>query len=700
MKKLHLFKTILLLCALIVGSNCVWAADPVTLVSGSGTSDYAVPTGWTTSGTVDGGSYLKLDNGTITSPAFAPHNSLSFAYTVATFGSGTNHPLTIRILNASTDAVIVEKTTATPTSSTYIDTDSPISLGDVGVNFKIQLYAPSGKGIRLRNYSVTGTPASSDPAISLSGSSLAFGEVGVGKTKNMIFTVTPANLTSELSISCDNTKYSVSPTSISKDASGAQTVTVSATPTSLSDNMSGTITISGGGLASDETVTLSTTVVRNNPNFAFDNTSVTITKGDAFTAPIFSKDDGVDYAEIIFTSSYSDVATVSNTGVIALGGSTGTAIIKASLAQNDVYTAGEASCTITVNPAGVAQEPSATGYYEKVTSTAGVTAGKYLIVYETDGVAFDGSLASLDGSNNTINVEISKSKITATDEINESSFTLAVYDGGFSIQSASGKFIGRSDASNGMDTGDSEMKNTIEISEGNAIIAGTGGYQLRFNSASGTGNYRFRYYASGKQKDVQLYKFVAPVPPANIDIYVSAAAYATYASNFNLDFTSVEGLKAFIAKEVADEVKLTQVNKVPSGTGILLHATDGGDKKYTVPVSDTTDDMTGNKFVRGTGAAVATGDGPYNYILNVVDNKIGFYKAAGNTVATNRAYLQTSVAASGRIALVFDDDETTSINTIANSTETENRYFNLAGQRVVNPTNGLYIVNGKKVVIK
>ena len=150
-----------------------------------GTSDYAVPTGWTTSGTVDGGSYLKLDNGTITSPAFAPHNSLSFAYTVATFGSGTNHPLTIRILNASTDAVIVEKTTATPTSSTYIDTDSPISLGDVGVNFKIQLYAPSGKGIRLRNYSVTGTPASSDPAISLSGSSLAFGEVGVGKTKDM-----------------------------------------------------------------------------------------------------------------------------------------------------------------------------------------------------------------------------------------------------------------------------------------------------------------------------------------------------------------------------------------------------------------------------------------------------------------------------------------------------------------------------------
>lgn len=134
-------------------------AEPQTLVSASGTSGYSVPDGWTTSGTVEGGSYLKFDNGTLTSPQFPAHTGLSFEYTVATFGSGTNHPLTIRILNASTDAVIVEKTTATPTSSSYINTDSPISLGDISVPFKIQLYAPTGKGVRLRNYSIIGTPS-------------------------------------------------------------------------------------------------------------------------------------------------------------------------------------------------------------------------------------------------------------------------------------------------------------------------------------------------------------------------------------------------------------------------------------------------------------------------------------------------------------------------------------------------------------
>ena len=130
-----------------------------TFASGSGTSNYSVPEGWTISGTVVGGSYLKFDNGTLTSPEFAPHNEISFTYSVATLNSGTNHPLTIRILNASTNAVIKEETTATPTSSSYINTDSPISLGDVNVAFKIQLYAPSDKGIRLRNYSITGTPA-------------------------------------------------------------------------------------------------------------------------------------------------------------------------------------------------------------------------------------------------------------------------------------------------------------------------------------------------------------------------------------------------------------------------------------------------------------------------------------------------------------------------------------------------------------
>ena len=46
------------------------------------------------------------------------------------------------------------------------------------------------------------------------------------------------------------------------------------------------------------------------------------------------------------------------------------------------------------------------------------------------------------------------------------------------------------------------------------------------------------------------------------------------------------------------------------------------------------------------------------------------------------------------------DNNTTGITAVNHEQTTNNRCFNLAGQRVANPNNGLYIVNGRKVVIK
>ena len=55
-----------------------------------------------------------------------------------------------------------------------------------------------------------------------------------------------------------------------------------------------------------------------------------------------------------------------------------------------------------------------------------------------------------------------------------------------------------------------------------------------------------------------------------------------------------------------------------------------------------------------------------------------------------------------RITLVFDDEETTGINTIKGSELKvyNNAYYDLSGRRVAQPTKGLYIVNGKKVLVK
>ena len=78
-----------------------------------------------------------------------------------------------------------------------------------------------------------------------------------------------------------------------------------------------------------------------NPN------SVTLTKGDAFTAPTLSNPYSV--SGITYESSNTDVATVTDAGVIALAGSTGEATIIATFAGDATYKRATATCTIIVN---------------------------------------------------------------------------------------------------------------------------------------------------------------------------------------------------------------------------------------------------------------------------------------------------------------------------------------------------------------
>ena len=182
-------------------------------------------------------------------------------------------------------------------------------------------------------------------------------------------------------------------------------------------------------------------------------------------------------------------------------------------------------------------------------------------------------------------------------------------------------------------------------------------------------------------------------------VEVSAAGLATFASDNKLDFTNVPDLEAYIAKENGSKIELTQVKKVPAGTGVLLRAKNGT-TAFGVPVTTASaDDVTGNIFVRGNDAAVATGSGPYNYVLGKKSGVVGFYKANGAVVNTDKAYLQTTIAAA-RIDFNFDNEDATAIETIKAQNAENGEFFDLQGRKVANPTKGLYIVNGKKVIIK
>ena len=464
-------------------------------------------------------------------------------------------------------------------------------------------------------------------------------------------------------------------------------------------NTEGTATITATYTQTDQyagaTASYTVTVEREDPDFAFSPTSVTITKGDDFSAPTFT--DSKSLSGIVFTSSYEAVATVSDEGVISLGGNTGTAIITASFAQTDYYHAYSTTCTITVNPSGVAEEPAVPGVYNLITSTDDLAdGGKYLIVCESKDVAMGGQY-----NNGTyrvaVDVDITNHSISNNGDA--SVVTLVKSGDNWKLKFSNNKYYTTTKAKE-MTESDTGTEATIDF-EGNNVLIEFGSYgKICYN----LGSPRFVNYTSTGQEAVQLYKFEAGDPVNTIDIYVSEAGLATYASNFDLDYSTNPNLKAYIAKENNDVIDYVEVEKVPAGTGVLLRALDTAGKNYTVSTTtEETDDMTGNKFVRGNDAAVASGSNPYNYILNVVNNKIGFYRAAGKTVAKNRAYLSTTInaVASARIDIFFDDD-TNGIEKVENTTSNNESdvVFNLAGQRVAQPSKGLYIVNGRKVIVK
>lgn len=111
-------------------------------------------------------------------------------------------------------------------------------------------------------------------------------------------------------------------------------------------------------------------------------------------------------------------------------------------------------------------------------------------------------------------------------------------------------------------------------------------------------------------------------------------------------------------------------------------------------VATGTDDTSSNAFHAGSDANLESGTGVFKYILN----GNAFKLANKQYVASNKAYLQLSQAATARVLLFDDEEETTGITSV--KSENSNVYFDLQGRRVAQPTKGLYIVNGKKYFAK
>ena len=173
------------------------------------------------------------------------------------------------------------------------------------------------------------------------------------------------------------------------------------------------------------------------------------------------------------------------------------------------------------------------------------------------------------------------------------------------------------------------------------------------------------------------------------------AGYITYVTKNAIQIPS--DIEAYVVCAVSDKsVALSQVDEVPAGTPIIVKAAKS-ETGYECEVVASAEEPAVNHLKVSNGSV--SGDGTI-YALAKKD-VVGFYPVAeGVTVPAGKAYIEVEkeeAPVKGYFAL---GDEADAINNIA--VESVNgAIYNIAGQKMESIKNGgLYIVNGKKVIVK
>ena len=189
-----------------------------------------------------------------------------------------------------------------------------------------------------------------------------------------------------------------------------------------------------------------------------------------------------------------------------------------------------------------------------------------------------------------------------------------------------------------------------------------------------------------------------------VPITITSAGWATLYSDFALDFSAIEGLTAYTATYDGEKVTLTQVSNVPARTGVVLK---GAAKAYEIPAiaSSSTDK---GQLKGSTTESKAYDENSETDVYILVLNGQGeaqFTKMTSGEVAAGKGYLEiakSSGSGEARLSVVFEGEgATTGISGIEGTQlQSNDAVYSLSGQRVATPKKGLYIVNGKKKIIK
>lgn len=190
--------------------------------------------------------------------------------------------------------------------------------------------------------------------------------------------------------------------------------------------------------------------------------------------------------------------------------------------------------------------------------------------------------------------------------------------------------------------------------------------------------------------DIEIEKDVVTAV-GGFPVAINSAGYATACSAKALDFSEVSGVTGVytVSKVTTDKATLSPIESkmVPANAGVVVK----GSGTVFVPFAEGSVDALGTNLLVGVTEATAIAEGCF-----IVQGD-EFVSCIAGTLPAGKAYLPAD--ASGAKAFAFDFGDATGINEIQKA-ETEGAIYNLSGMRVSKTQKGVYIMNGRKVIVK
>ena len=184
---------------------------------------------------------------------------------------------------------------------------------------------------------------------------------------------------------------------------------------------------------------------------------------------------------------------------------------------------------------------------------------------------------------------------------------------------------------------------------------------------------------------------------------VSSVGFATYSPSSNVAVPENVNVYTVTVNDEQTRITLSPVQAgtvLEAGTGYVIEATEGN---YPFAVSNEAVSEIGmNDLLVSQGdVTVAAGQRIYVLAVRQSNGSVGFTKVAeGVTIPAGKAYLLLTDNGKEAAPFLTFGNETTAVNGLENNRKANNTYYTLQGMKTTAPDKGLYILNGKKVVVK